>query len=244
MKSVRSTSQHASRVFQDLHHADSRKQFDENAESRHFKPMFQAHTGNGAAHNFETTQDQQINETDPLEQARSQGHQKGMLAGKQSACQLVQNELSPVIESFIGTIKACDVAYRRCSERFSQNSSKLALDIVQKICGAAPNLALDDMAELQRTICRTMENAYRFNIQINPDDIELFKELSHCDDHLVWEQYAGVSVQQNSAITSGQIQCSQNDAQWEALGHQVADLIKGVIQANRLVSDDASQHHE
>ncbi len=190
-----------------------------------FQPMFRGGASGSTSAGKGLNANPQEEVADPLTQARQQGYQRGLSAGQHKACQIVQNNLSPLIEAVEAKLKQWDQNYRSLSESLSSDCLKLALDIAKKITGKDLQISLEDMAETQAIIFDAMEAAYRVSLQLNPGDLQLLQELSACEHALEWEQYESIAVCADETVASGALIQTKADPQWEAIQSKMSSTL-------------------
>jgi hypothetical protein len=195
-----------------------------------FQPLFRDGSSGGASSKSGSQVNHQNTQEELLEQTRRQGYQRGFDQGQQNACELIQNNLSPIINELVATLKQFDAHHQALTENCSANSLKLAFDIVVKISGTHPRLKLETLAEVQTIIHHAMQGAYRLNLQFSAQDLELLKELSACESDLVLEQYQGLSITADSALTSGAFNSAEANPKWDAIHDQVALSLDTVME--------------
>ena len=205
MKPSRSSIQAITHPFQNLRSINPDGCSDGNSAEALFQPMFcGGASGSTSAYQRARSRGPQDVE-DPLERAHRQGYQRGIEAGQKNACQLVQDRLSPVIETVETALKQFDQHHQTLFKSISESCFTLALEIVKKIMGEYPEIKMADMAEAMTVVSNAMKDAYRLNLQMNPLDLELMKEMALCENALAWDQYPSIAVTATDQVPPGEI---------------------------------------
>ncbi len=198
---------------------------DDSGKDALFQPMFNGGSSGRTSTGKGLNANPQEEVADPLTQARQQGYQRGLSAGQHNACQIVRNNMSPLMEAVEAKLKLWDQHYRSLSESLSSVCLKLALDIVKKVTGKDPRISFEDMAETQAVIFNAMEAAYRVNLQLNPGDLQLLQELSVCEHALEWEQYESIAVCADQTVASGALIQAKADPQWKDIQSKISSTL-------------------
>lgn len=215
----------SSHAFPNLRETGLDSEVDNAISSAPFQPMFNKATSSATG----TSKSKKNTQEESLEQARQAGYQRGVAAGHEKACQMVQNDLSPIVSELRDTLKRFDEYQQELCETYTNISLKLALDIVEKIIGIPSLLTLEELAEMGTLTHNTMESTYGLSLQFNPQDLKFLKELSACENTLVWENYQGLDVHPDQELKSGEVTYTESDLNWDTIHSQVASSLDKII---------------
>lgn len=193
-----------------------------------FKPMFNKDVISTAPNHSGSQTKQPKIQDDPLEQAGQRGFERGLMEGRLSACEMVQNEVSPVTAEVQRALDQYDEYRQQLSDQFSVTSLKLALSIVQRICGSATELELAELTEARTIIHDAIHASFGFEFLFNPQDFKAIEQLMTCNA-LEMEKYMQITIRSNENINSGALTCLEKHMEWDSIYQQVASAIKEAI---------------
>jgi hypothetical protein len=141
---------------------------------------------------------------DSEDQVRRQGFERGFDAGKQDACNLVRQEMTPQIKSFADAFNRWNEIMIRAEENSNLQILKMAVSIAEKILGDAPECSTGRLGSLKAELTALMRNAYLLELILNPKDMDALSEWMACE-HVHWSQWDYITAAGDPGLQSGSV---------------------------------------
>ncbi|MBT8339133.1 MAG: hypothetical protein HKP58_05590 [Desulfatitalea sp.] len=198
-----------------------------------FKPLHQHISGD-----CPNPQEPEINETERLlDQARCQGRNQGLDCGRDAACRMAHDALSPALQAFIQG--CCDLA--QCKARHARLAAdtviSISFAIARRILGFR-ELSIDgDFEALKDAIQRRFADISRLVVHVNPDDLNQLQSLL-TSDAIAWPDEDAIDIRPNSELQSGQIEV-QAPEHSEDMNQAIRDILNKMMVEYTQSSTDA-----
>lgn len=190
------TQKEKTHAFPMLHAASACQSEKSGANCAVFKPLYKsASPGNNGATRGESAPESE-------EQIRKKGFQRGFAAGRQDACTLTQEEIGPDAKEFAIEFSQLKNCLHKIEENTSQSVLSMALSMVEKILGAAPDLKIEDLAHLTDELKDRMNESYQFRLGLNHEDLEILSQFMDCEVPQ-WQQSSAILLDGDASVKRG-----------------------------------------
>lgn len=104
---------------------------------------------------------------DERAQARAEGYAEGVAAGRA--------EIAPAVEALVAAMRALQEERAASAERTERAAAELAVQIAEKVLGAALEVKPELVLEVVRGALRRLAEPQESTLLVNPEDVELVR---------------------------------------------------------------------
>lgn len=172
-----------------------------------------------------------------IDQARCRGMQSGLEAGREEACRVARNGLSPSLKAFTHTLNDLSTSSQRMKELVSAKVIELALSISEKITGESACLSAPALNDLKWLLGESLSKINRINLHINPADARGIEALLAADG-LQWPDLPHINIESDALVTPGEVRVSnQFDLSRSSIDKGVLSALNELLAKNNPATD-------
>jgi hypothetical protein len=145
---------------------------------------------------------QAINARDSEDQVRQKGLKRGFEAGRQDACSLARQELTPEIKTFAIALGHLSESLIRIEKTSCQKILETALSIADKILGGAPDVNAEALSTLKVELKGHMVRSYQLQLMLNCEDMEALSEFMSCENPQ-WQECDYIKLDSSTQVQRG-----------------------------------------
>jgi flagellar biosynthesis/type III secretory pathway protein FliH len=165
---------------------------------------------------------------DAADQVRQEKFQQGFDAGRQKACLLAQQELSPEVKAFAIQFMQLSEYFNALEENLCSHISTMTLRIAQKILGESIHLRLEDLEPFNLELKNQMRWFYRLRLILSPDDKNNLLELL-AREIPKWRETSTIpALEEDVRRESGSLQI-ERDSQSPFLNDILSKSLAGIL---------------
>lgn len=142
---------------------------------------------------------------DAEEEVFQNGHKKGLEAGRQNACALIEQEIVPEIETFAVAFQQLNEDLRRIEDQTCQKILELSIAAAAKILSAAPNIGPQALSGLKTELKQFLANSYKLKLMLNDQDMNALSEC-FCHKFPNWKDCDRIILDGQGQIPAGEMQ--------------------------------------
>lgn len=168
-----------------------------------FQPLFRYPSSNGRfARSDKTNGDQKEAPAENLEQIRQKSYQRGKEDGRQDACRIAKDNLSPGLQDFIQAMNCLSEYQQQVSKLTARQVLQLALVITEQVLETSSHLSMDDLDGVRSCIEDAINQDHQLKLTFNPQDLETLNQIMSCEG-LAWPRDPAIQIQSDDNLPCG-----------------------------------------
>jgi flagellar biosynthesis/type III secretory pathway protein FliH len=146
-----------------------------------------------------------------VEKARQKGYQLGFEAGRQDACHMAGNILSPRVDEFLTELNRLGSYQSKIADQASAHIIKLALATAECILGTDAETTSNDLQKLRKPLMGAISQQHQLALRYHPRDLAIIRQWMACQDRTQWQSSDGLDVSEDDSISIGGLIAEHQD---------------------------------